>query len=241
MAADKKRRKADKPSEAKPEGKPADDNPSEEGSNNRMKIVLLVAALGFAAALPFTCEDKPDAPKPSAQREPAAATTPGPRPSAAASPDHPPSPESGGDGEIHWKKPAAWKEAGSPSPMRKATYQIARADGDPEDAELSVIVAGGDTGANIERWEGQFGGNKAKTTQRSPNGLAITIAEIDGEYAGGGPMMGGGADKKPGWMMLAAIADTSGGQHYFFKLTGPKKTVEAARKDFDALVDSISK
>ena len=38
-------------------------------------------------------------------------------------------------------------------------------------------------------------------------------------------------------MLLGAVID-AGERQYFFKLTGPEKTVTAARKDFDALVSS---
>ncbi|MBM4358183.1 MAG: hypothetical protein FJ096_08730 [Deltaproteobacteria bacterium] len=142
-------------------------------------------------------------------------------------------------GSLKWTKPAGWTEAKNASSMRVATYQVAKAEGDAEGAEMSVIVAGGTAAANIERWEGQFGGAKAKTTQKNPNDTPVTLVEIDGEYAGGGPMMGGTGEKKPGFMLLGAIVASAGGQSYFFKLTGPKKTMEATRKDFDALVDSI--
>jgi hypothetical protein len=39
--------------------------------------------------------------------------------------------------------------------------------------------------------------------------------------------------------MLAAIAHTQPAAH-FFKMTGPQKTVESARGDFDVLVGSIA-
>ncbi|MBM4377200.1 MAG: hypothetical protein FJ095_19135 [Deltaproteobacteria bacterium] len=140
---------------------------------------------------------------------------------------------------MKWTKPATWTDAKNASTMRVATYQVPKADGDGEGAEMSVIVAGGSAAANIERWEGQFGGAKAKTSQKNPNDTAVTIVEIEGDYAGGGPMMGGTGEKKPGFALLGAIVGQPSGQSYFFKLTGPKKTIEAARKDFDALVDSL--
>lgn len=189
-----------------------------EEKPNRVKLGTLLGAVALAAALPFACDDRPKEPAPTS-----------------------PSPASAQAGELAWTKPAAWKEGKSASAMRKATYVVPKAEGDAEDAELSVIVAGGSAQANVERWEGQFGGAKAKTSQKNPNGVAVTLVEIEGEFAGGGPMMGGGSEKKPNWMLLGAIVETGGGQSYFFKLTGPKKTLEAARKDFDALVESLKK
>jgi hypothetical protein len=143
--------------------------------------------------------------------------------------------------DIGWRKPDAWEDVQNPSPMRKATYKIPRAEGDKEDGELSVTTAGGSVDANITRWEGQFDGSpKAKRSDKEVDGIKVAIVELSGTYKGGGPMMGGSAEPKPDYMMLAAIAETSP-QLYFFKLTGPKKTVEAARGDFDVLVGSIAK
>jgi hypothetical protein len=42
---------------------------------------------------------------------------------------------------------------------------------------------------------------------------------------------------KPGYALLGAIVETS--PPTFFKLTGPEKTVMAARADFDKLVDGL--
>ena len=45
---------------------------------------------------------------------------------------------------------------------------------------------------------------------------------------------------KPGSKLLGAIAEGPEGA-VFFKLTGPKRTVDAARRDFDTLVASLKK
>jgi hypothetical protein len=39
--------------------------------------------------------------------------------------------------------------------------------------------------------------------------------------------------------MIAAVVETPAGS-YFFKLTGPQKTVESARTAFFALLDSVN-
>jgi hypothetical protein len=49
--------------------------------------------------------------------------------------------------------------------------------------------------------------------------------------------MGGGGGKKEHWTMLTAIAQTE--PAHFFKLTGPEKTVNLARRDFDKFVHSF--
>lgn len=201
---------------------------------NRMKLALLLVAMGGAAMLPFACDERAKEPTPSGGN-----ATP-PRTNATAEAAKPAdAPASTKRGGLAWKKPEAWTDAKSPSSMRVATYQIPKAASDAEGGEMSVIVAGGSPDANIERWEGQFGGAKAKTSQKNPHDTAVTLVEIEGEYTGGGPMMGGSAEKKSGYMLLGAIVTVGSGQSYFFKLTGPKATLEAARKDFDAFVETI--
>lgn len=141
-------------------------------------------------------------------------------------------------GELAWQAPAAFQVAPNPNPMRKATYKVTRANGDGEDAELAVSLAGGDPEANIARWEGQFEGSpKAKRRELQAGDIKIVVVEIQGAFMGGG--MGGPATKKPGFMMMGAMAPNGGGQSTFFKLTGPEKTVAGARADFESLLKSI--
>lgn len=210
-----------------------------EEKPNRLKLAALVLAIVGAAALPFACDDR--------QAEPAPGTaTPANKTAASTSaavaeapaPGRPPAAQTGA---VRWKKPAAWQDGKSASAMRLATYILPKADGDTEASELSVVVAGGTAETNIERWEGQFGGAKAKTGQKNPNEVTVSLVEIQGEYAGGGPAMGGTGGKHANWMLLGAIVSLNPGEHYFFKLVGPRASLEAARPDFDALVASISK
>jgi hypothetical protein len=154
----------------------------------------------------------------------AAATSPG----AAAGPE-----------DVTYDAPAAWTSVPNPSPMRKATFKIPKAGGDAEDAELAVSSAGGGLDANVKRWEGQFGPEaKAKTEQRTVNGLKVTMVEIKGKISGAGMMGMPSTAAKDNQMLLGAIVDGGDRQH-FFKLVGGDKTVTAAKKDFDKLVASL--
>jgi hypothetical protein len=140
---------------------------------------------------------------------------------------------------ITWQKPAAWKTVDHPSRMRKATYEIPGVDGAAA-ATLSVTRVGGSVQANIARWEGQFDGSpKGTRTERKANGVRIHIVQIDGTFKGGGMPGAPVAEKQPAWSMLSAIAEADGA-NYFFKMTGPKKTVDAARGDFDVLLGSFT-
>ena len=142
---------------------------------------------------------------------------------------------------LAWTAPAGWTTSPSTSSMRLATYRIPRAAGDAEDAELSVVRAGGTTDANIERWIGQFDDTGKNTrTSKVVHGLTVTIVEIHGTFLGGGMSAGAAPPPAhPGWALLAAIVETHGSP-YFFKMTGPAKSVVAAHGAFDALVASVT-
>jgi hypothetical protein len=137
---------------------------------------------------------------------------------------------------VTWTVPPRWEQVPHASAMRIATYRIPHVAGDAEDAELSVTRAGGDTDANIDRWLGQFdevGRKTAKRSERTVDGLHVVLFEVQGQYSGMGS-----PEPEPGFAMQSAIVETPGTKH-FFKMTGPVKTVEAARAELQALVDSL--
>jgi hypothetical protein len=125
--------------------------------------------------------------------------------------------------------------------MRLATYRVPRAPGDRQDAELSVVQAGGSLDANIRRWQRQFQlapGTSGQRRQLTVNDLVVDVVELRGTYLGsrkpGAPV----TRPRPGWIMVVAVVPTAGGAT-FFKLLGPERTVDEARSDFDVLVGSI--
>lgn len=198
----------------------------------RVPTILAALAIGTAGAYAACSKTTPE---PERAAEPAVAASAPPPPSTAqpaATATAPSGPE-----DIEWTAPSAWQSVPNPSTMRKATYKIPKAAGDSEDAELSVSVAAGGVDANVKRWADQFGDDAPKVEQRNPNGLKVTVVEIKGTYAAA-PMMGGPATPQPGYMLLGAVVDGGERQH-FFKMTGPEKTVSAARADFDAFVSSF--
>lgn len=190
-----------------------------------------IFALSALAALACACEKTPEP----TTSQPASASATTTASAAATAKPH------AGPGEIAWDVPAKWKELPNPNAMRLATYQIPRAEGDPEDAEVSVMRVGGSVEANIGRWKGQFDPMKPESSRRFERdvaGLKVTIYEVAGSYTG--MVMRGQVNKpKEGWAMVAAIVEGSGGDPWFFKLTGPEKTVAAARADFESLTNSL--
>jgi hypothetical protein len=141
---------------------------------------------------------------------------------------------------VSWTKPEAWKDGGQ-KPMRIATFKVAAAEGDSAEAEVSISRAMGSVDANVTRWRGQFKDSpEAKVVEKEVAGIKATLVEIEGTWmAGGGRPMGGGGAPQDGWKMVVAMVHTEGSAH-FFKLWGPKKTVDGARGDFDGLLGSIT-
>lgn len=149
-------------------------------------------------------------------------------------------------GPLRLAVPKSWSNQPAGG-MRKAQWEIAGAKGAAPATLIVYFFGGGGAGGveeNLQRWYGQFqpeGGAKQVTPKtekkKTAGGLSVTMTEVEGRYVAA--MMPGGSEKndEPGWMMLAAIVETPMGP-YYFKMTGPKATVGAARKDFRALVDT---
>ena len=188
----------------------------------------------FSAGLLAACSDKASEPPSGAQ--PAAM-----KPAAA----HASATAANG---LKWTAPADWVSETPSSTMRQAQYRLPRVEGDPEDAELVVFYfqgGGGGVQANIDRWIGQF--NKAdgspvtdiaKTSKKQSHGIPITVVDVTGTYmAGMGPMLSE-TKAKPNFRLLGAVAEASNGP-WFFKLTGPVKTVNKWENSFQSFLDTI--
>jgi hypothetical protein len=191
----------------------------------------------IALSLAVACAACSKTPEPEGSSAPPKAQTAQPAGTSAAAPQ-PAGPS--GPADVTWEAPTSWQKADNPSPMRKATYKIPKAAGDAEDAEMSVSQAGGSVDANIKRWAGQFEQPPApevKKSERRAGDLKITVVEIHGTFLGGGMPGMAAAGPKKGWVMLAAIVETA--TPTFFKLTGPEKTVMAAKADFEKMVDGM--
>ncbi len=215
-------------------------------TRNLLVPVAAVALVTFGAACSKPEPTKDTAPAPSASASQATtafpAIPPGAMPGMGAGNADPhagmtaPAGSAPAAGGLTWTAPSGWTSMPNPNTMRKATYKVPRAPGDAEDAELAITQVGGDIDSNITRWVGQFEGTVTpKRTELTVGALKVTIVEITGTFGGGG--MGGATGKKEHWTMLTAIAQTE--PAHFFKLIGPEKTVNLARRDFDKFVHSF--
>ena len=131
--------------------------------------------------------------------------------------------------------------------MRKASYQVPAAKGDPEDGELAVFYfgpgQGGGIDANVDRWVKQFSGvtpSDVKRADREANGLRQhTVDIVRGTFdAGQMAMSASPAGPKKDYALAGAIVEAPSGA-YFFKMTGPAKTIAAAHGAFIQLLDSV--
>jgi hypothetical protein len=193
----------------------------------------------LALALGVACKKAPPPPSNGPALLPAASST--------AAKSTAPSPAQAGIPrvELNWADPPEWKRSERVSPMRKATYVIPHAASEKEDGELGVFYfgpgQGGGIDANMDRWVKQFPDAKldeVKRADRTVNGLVAHTVEIDSASFNANMMGRGEAKLKPDYALLGAIVEAPSGA-YFFKLTGPKATVAAAKPAFEKLLDSV--
>ena len=142
-----------------------------------------------------------------------------------------------------------WVRVPAPSDVRAAQYKIPHAASDSEDGELILFFFGKGKGGgvqdNLDRWYGQFtqpdgkpSRDAAVLTVRTVNGLRVTAVDLSGSYtAMAGPMQQK-SEPRSGYRMLGAIVEGEEGP-WFFKATGPSATMDAAKPDFDALLQSV--
>lgn len=141
-------------------------------------------------------------------------------------------------------KPTSWTWQQPTQQMRTLQYAVPGKGSSTGAAELVVSVfsegmRGGPIETNVQRWKNQFrdkDGNPPTPIEsdRTIDGVPVHLIDLEGTYQG----MGGAA--APNTLQFGAIIDAPGGR-VFLRLNGPKDTVEAARADWNALIDGIRK
>lgn len=133
--------------------------------------------------------------------------------------------------KIKMTVPDSWKQEKPSNNLRLAQFSIAPVEGDKDAAELTISPPiGGTVDANITRWVGQFeaDGREAKMTQGSVEQGDYILVDLTGTYKKPmGPPILNKTTPMPGYKMLGVVFKAKGGGNYFFKLTGPEKTVAA--------------
>lgn len=153
------------------------------------------------------------------------------------------------DGKIRFVAPKGWQKKQPSSRIVEVEFQIPAAKGDENPGRLTVMGAGGDVQANLDRWFGQFEQpdgsstkDKAKVEEFTVAGNPVHYVDISGTYKDmpGGPFAGGKTIKREEYRMLAAIIQTKTAGNYFVKFYGPKATVAENEKAFLSLLKSLS-
>lgn len=146
-----------------------------------------------------------------------------------------------GEFTFHYGKP--WERQQVVSPMRAGQLKyVQEGEGlEPVEAVIYFFGPGGAGGveANIQRWIGQFEGTPSvEQEEKEIDGKKVHFLYAKGTYleSMGGPFSGKSAPKA-GSMMLGAILESDKGA-VFLKMTGPEKSVEAAKEAFIALARS---
>lgn len=147
---------------------------------------------------------------------------------------------------LGYDAPADWTSKPSPSSMRVAQWELL---GDDAPAEVVIFYfgegGGGGVDANLDRWFGQFeqpdGSStreKATITERSVNGLELTIADMRGTFVAevrpGAPQR----NNRPGHRMIAAVVEGGTGPWYI-RVLGPVATVTKWEASVEAFLASL--
>ena len=138
--------------------------------------------------------------------------------------------------------PAEWVSKPLSSLMRVAVWELT---GDDAPAEVVIFYfgegSGGGVEANLARWFGQFEQldgsstrDRAIITERTVNGLELTVADMRGTFVA--PVRPGAPQRnnRPGYRMIGAVAEGGTGPWYI-RVLGPEATMakwEASVEDF---------
>ena len=140
-----------------------------------------------------------------------------------------------------------WLQQQLSSSMRHDQYELPGPEGS-DAATLAIFKGiGGSIDSNIDRWKKQFitppnnpDSNLSKQETKVINQIPVHIVAVQGTYLKPRMpmMMNGPKIELKDYVLLAAIAETKAGL-WFFKVTGPQKTVNFWEKDFDNFINTF--
>jgi hypothetical protein len=145
--------------------------------------------------------------------------------------------------------PDSWQRRRPQTRIVEHEFAAPAAEGDPAEARITVMGAGGGIQANIDRWIDQFAQpdgsaskDKTKVEKKEVAGTEVYLVSITGTYKdrpGGGPFTQTPVVMREDYRMLSAIIATRDQGHYFIKMYGPRKTVDAQQEAFEQMVASV--
>lgn len=147
---------------------------------------------------------------------------------------------------LAWTAPAGWVSEPPANTMRRAQYRVPGPGGEGECVVFYFGPGqGGDPLSNAQRWASQFtladgssGESALKTSEMKVGDVAVLLAEVAGTYNAGMSMGMAPSEPQPGYKLLGAVAEGADA-NWFFKFTGPEKTVDANRAAFEGMLKSI--
>jgi hypothetical protein len=143
--------------------------------------------------------------------------------------------------------PRAWEDTTSGKPMRAREFRIPPAAGDTEPGEVVAFHfgagQGGDVGANVTRWLGQFGKKPGDTDTALEQGtvgdLKMTIVRAKGTYAATAMAPGQAQPPRDNWAMHSVIVQGGPQGSVFFRITGPQATIASIGDTITAMAASM--
>lgn len=144
------------------------------------------------------------------------------------------------------KTPDSWKFSEPTSKMRLYQAQLPKAKGDSEDADLTIFYfgpgGGGGVKDNLERWKKQVEAQAGKTvddiskvTEFEVGKAKVTYLDIPNAtylFKSQPFNRDAKAEKKADFHVIGVILEAEKGP-FFMRLTGPVKTVDSHKKEFD--------
>jgi len=142
--------------------------------------------------------------------------------------------------------PSSWETSKPASSIIEHEYVAKVGEGDEaKTARVTMMAAGGDVQANIDRWKGQFKGGDAaaqKTETIKMGNWNVHVADLSGSFAetmGGGPFSGGKVVQREGYAMMGIILEHPEGKKYFIKVTGPMEVVKQTRPEVMKMLEAL--
>lgn len=137
---------------------------------------------------------------------------------------------------IGWDVPAGWAESANASSILFAVYEAKSEAGDARITVTKLRTDGGGVLANINRWRGQVGLGPVDSFEAQP----MTLIQ-----AGGGPAglidiaSPEGVDAGLERMMVVMVPRPQDGLTWYFKMTGPKTSLDEHKAAFVSFVESV--
>jgi hypothetical protein len=132
--------------------------------------------------------------------------------------------------------PEGWESVAPSNTMRSAELHV-------DGCVAALSVASGTIDDNISRWSEQVVGDngdpgEADVTDRTVNGIDVTLVELSGTYLDGG--MFGPKTERPGYTMLGAIFPQERSS-LFIKMTGPADEMERHHDEWIEMIESVGR